>query len=80
MARGAPPLLPGDLVVSDYRATPFYKGETLIVDEIKNVGTRGQPLLACAPAEPAWRERLARRHESRALVTGLRLEPTPARA
>lgn len=43
MARGTPPLLPGDLVVSDYRVPPFYKGETLIVDEVKNVGTRGNP-------------------------------------
>jgi hypothetical protein len=29
--------------VSDYRVPPFYKDETLIVDEIKNLGTRGNP-------------------------------------
>jgi hypothetical protein len=43
MARGSPPLSPGDLVVSDYRVPPFYKDETLVVDEIKNLGTRGNP-------------------------------------
>ena len=43
MPRGAPPLSPGDVVVSDYRVPPFYKDETLLVDEIKNVGTRGNP-------------------------------------
>ena len=41
MARGAPPLSPGDVVVSDYRVPPFYKDETLTVDEVRNVGTRG---------------------------------------
>jgi hypothetical protein len=44
MARGAaPPLAPGDVVASDYRVPPFYKDETLIVDEVKNLGTRGNP-------------------------------------
>ena len=42
MSRGAP-LSPGDVVVSDYRVPPFYKDETLIVDEVKNLGTRGNP-------------------------------------
>ena len=41
--RGILPLSPGDVVVSDYRVPPFYKDETLIVDEIKNLGTRGNP-------------------------------------
>lgn len=40
---GWAPVQPGDVVVSDYRVPPFYKHETLIVDEIKNVGTRGNP-------------------------------------
>ncbi len=39
----APPFAPGDVVVSDYRVPPFYKDETLLVDEVKNVGTRGNP-------------------------------------
>lgn len=43
MPRGAPPLSLGDVVVSDCRVPPFHKDETLIVDEIKNVGTRGNP-------------------------------------
>lgn len=43
MFRGSPPFSPGDVVVSDYRLPPFYKNETLFVDEIKNVGTRGNP-------------------------------------
>ena len=43
MPRGSPPLSLGDVVASDYRVPPFYKDETLIVDEIKNVGTRGNP-------------------------------------
>ena len=43
MPRGAPPLSPGDVVVSDYRVPPFYKDETLVVDEVKNLGTRGNP-------------------------------------
>jgi hypothetical protein len=43
MPRGSPPLSPGDLVVSDYRVPPFYKDETLVVDEIKNLGTHGNP-------------------------------------
>ena len=43
MPLGAPPLSPGDVVVSDYRVPPFYKDETLIVDEVKNLGTRGNP-------------------------------------
>ena len=38
-----PPIQPGDIVVSDYRVPPFYKNETLVVEEIKNVGTRGNP-------------------------------------
>lgn len=42
MRRGAP-LSPGDVVVSDYRLPPFDKDETLIVDEIKNLGTHGNP-------------------------------------
>lgn len=41
--RGAPPFAPGDVVVSDYRLPPFRKDETLIVDEVKNVGTHGNP-------------------------------------
>ena len=41
--KGHPPLSPGDVVVSDYRVPPFYKDETLIVDEVKNIGTRGNP-------------------------------------
>ena len=44
MPRGAvPPIVPGDVVVSDYRVPPFYKDETLVVDEVKNLGTRGNP-------------------------------------
>lgn len=45
MARGTStePLSPGDVVVSDDRVPPFYRDETLIVDEIKNIGTRGNP-------------------------------------
>ena len=42
-------LKPGDVVVSDHRVPPFYRGETLLVDEVKNVGTRGNPY---------WRARL----------------------
>ena len=49
MPRGAPPLSPGDVVMSDYRVPPFYKDETLVVDEIKNLGTYGNPY---------WRVRL----------------------
>jgi hypothetical protein len=41
--RGGPPFSPGDVVVTDYRLPPFYKGETLIVDEVKNIGTRANP-------------------------------------
>lgn len=41
--RGGPPFLPGDVVATDYRLPPFHKGETLIVDEVKNIGTRGNP-------------------------------------
>lgn len=41
--RQSPPLSPGDVVVSDYRVPPFYRGETLIVEDVKNVGTRGNP-------------------------------------
>lgn len=37
------PLATGDVVISDYRVPPFYKDETLIVDAVKNVGTRGNP-------------------------------------
>ncbi len=40
---GSPPLSRGDVVVSDYHVPPFYSDETLIVDEVKNVGTRGNP-------------------------------------
>ena len=43
MMRGAPPFTAGDVVISDYRLPPFHKDETLVVDEIKNVGTRGNP-------------------------------------
>jgi len=43
MMRSAPPFIPGDVVISDYRLPPFHKDETLVVDEIKNVGTRGNP-------------------------------------
>lgn len=43
MPRGVPPLSPGDVVVSDYRVPPFYKDETLVVDEVKNLGTPGNP-------------------------------------
>ena len=43
MPRGTPPFSLGDVVVSDYHVPPFYKDETLVVDEIKNVGTRGNP-------------------------------------
>jgi hypothetical protein len=43
MLRKAPPLSLGDVVVSDYPVPPFYKDETLVVDEIKNLGTRGNP-------------------------------------
>jgi hypothetical protein len=39
----AAPLSPGDVVISDYRVPPFYRDETLIVDEVKNIGTRGNP-------------------------------------
>lgn len=42
MPRGAP-LSPGDVVVSDHRVPPFYRDETLLVDEVKNVGTSGNP-------------------------------------
>jgi hypothetical protein len=42
MRRG-PPFSPGDVVVANYRLPPFYKDETLIVDEVKNIGTRGNP-------------------------------------
>lgn len=45
----APPFSPGAVVVTDYRLPPFYKGETLIVDEVKNIGT-------CA--NPYWRAHL----------------------
>lgn len=41
--RGLPPLSPGDVVVSDNPVPPFHKNETLIVDEVKNVGTPGNP-------------------------------------
>lgn len=41
--RGGPPFLPGDVVATEYRLPPFYKSETLIVDEVKNIGTRGNP-------------------------------------
>jgi hypothetical protein len=41
--RGGPPFSPGDIVVTDYRLPPFHKGETLIVDEVKNIGTRANP-------------------------------------
>jgi hypothetical protein len=41
--RGFPPFDPGDIVVSDNRVPPFLKEETLIVDEVKNIGTRGNP-------------------------------------
>jgi hypothetical protein len=41
--RGAPPFSPGDIVLSDHRVPPFLKDETLIVDEVKNIGTRGNP-------------------------------------
>lgn len=41
--RGGPPFSHGDVVITDYRLPPFHKGETLIVDEVKNIGTRGNP-------------------------------------
>ena len=55
MPRGVPPppLSPGDVVVSDYRVPPFNKNETLIVDEVKNLGT---------PGNPYWRTHLRSQH------------------
>lgn len=41
--RGGPPFSPGDVVAVDYSLPPFHKGETLIVEELKNLGTRGNP-------------------------------------
>ncbi len=38
-----PPFSPGDVVLSDHRVPPFWKDETLIVDEVKNIGTHGNP-------------------------------------
>lgn len=38
-----PPLSRGDVVLSDHRVPPFWKDETLIVDEVKNIGTHGNP-------------------------------------
>jgi hypothetical protein len=37
------PFSPGDVVISDYRVPPFLRDETLVVEEVKNVGTRGNP-------------------------------------
>ena len=66
MPRGASPLSLGDVVVSDYRVPPFYKDETLIVNEVNNVGTPGNPHWRAAA--PAQRAGLARREQRRSPV------------
>jgi hypothetical protein len=41
--RGAPPFAPNDVVMSDHRIPPFLRDETLLVGEVRNIGTRGNP-------------------------------------